>query len=163
MTQRHWEECGRDFTSSNSFPMFFVEQVITQKSSCLASAPTDRLKTLANWFNTLATASSESLTAMYRDSQLRASSELSMHLSSLLTTDDSDPSAWQDYLKNGIQALSTDMEKASRPDFPVKGRPNNLEGAELISFWQETWSGFANSLNAWPDIREAATKILQPE
>ena len=161
MPQRHWEQRDRDFTSADSFPMFFIAQVITQKSSCLASAPTDRLKALADWLNSLAAASSESLAAMYRDSQLRSSSELSMHLSSLLAADDTIPPDWQDYLKNGIQALSVNMDKASQADFPVKGRPNTLEGEELITFWQETWSGFANALYAWPDIRDAAAKIIQ--
>lgn len=163
MPQRHWEEHERDFTSGDSFPMFFIEQVIMQKSSCLLSQPADRLKALADWLSNLAAASSESLSSMYRDSHLRTSSELSIHLSSLLAEADASPADWQDYLKNGIQALSVSMDKASRPDFPIKGRPQGLETAELVTFWQDTWSGFASALNAWPEIRIAAAEILQTD
>jgi len=161
MPQRHWQDKDRNFTPHDSFPVFFVERIISQKSSCLAASPAGRLATLADWFNGLAVASPETLQTMYQDSRLRSSSELSMHLSSLLAADDSSPDEWQDYLKNGIQALSIDMDKASRPDFQVKGRPSSLEGPELIAFWQETWSGFATALNAWSDIRNAAINILE--
>jgi len=163
MPQRHWQDNDRSFSQGDSFPMFFVEQIIGLKSSCLVSSPSERLNTLANWFKQMASASSESLQSMYRDSRLRASSELTMHLSGLLNEDDSTPSEWQDYLKNGIQALSIDMGKASQADFPTKGRPENLEDAELINFWQNTWSGYAAALKAWPDIRDAAVEVLRAD
>jgi hypothetical protein len=163
MPQRHWEEKDRDFSRGDSFPMFFVEQVVGLKSTCLASTPTERLNSLANWFNEMADASTESLQSMYRDSRLQSGAELSMHLTSLLNEDDSAQSDWQEYLKNGIQALSLDMDKASREDFPTKGRPENMESTELIGFWQNTWSGYAAALKAWPDIREAAADILRSD
>jgi len=163
MPHRHWEEHDRDFTTSDSFPMFFMEQVVMQKSSCLVSQPADRLKALADWFSNLAAASSESLSDMYRDSHLRSSSGLSMHLSGLLAEGDASPVEWQDYLKNGIQALSVSMDNASRPGFLIKGRPQGLETAELVTFWQDTWSGFASALKAWPEIRFAAAEILQTD
>lgn len=159
--QRQWQENDRDFTPGHSFPMFFFEQVIERKSTCLGRSPTARLKALSAWFNDLAAAPDDSLGAMYRDTRLRNNSEQLQHLTSLLAADESAPAGWQDYLQNGIKQLNTDMDQASLQDFPVKGLPDGIEGAELIAFWKNTWSGFAASLDAWPKIREAAAEIVE--
>jgi hypothetical protein len=34
-----------------------------------------------------------------------------------------------------------------------------MEGGELMTFWRETWNGFAEALAAWPEIREAAATL----
>ena len=160
--QREWYEEDLDFTPGDSFPLFFFETVLAQKSACLSSLPTERLKALSAWFNDLAAAPADSLTAMYRDTRLQSASELLQHLNSLLAEGESTPTDWQDYLKNGIKQLNADMDQVSREDFPVKGLPAAMEGAELIAFWQETWADFATALNAWPAIRKAAAEIVEP-
>jgi hypothetical protein len=159
--QREWREQDKDFKQGDSFPMFFFDQVIEQKSSCLASSPGERLLTLSAWFKDLATAPNESLAAMYQDSRLRDSSQQLQKLSKLLTEGESAPADWQDYLKNGIEQLNADLDQASREDFPVKGIPQTMEGNELIAFWKETWVDFATALNAWPEIRKAAAEIVE--
>jgi hypothetical protein len=158
--QRQWRPEDRDFTKGGSFPMFFMRAVLAQKSACLAGLPTERLKALSAWFDDLAAAPADSLAAMYRDTRLQNTSELLKHLNGLLADSDSTPAEWQDYLKTGIKQLNVDMDLASREDFPVKGLPASMEGAELIAFWQETWAGFATALNAWPKIRKAAAEIV---
>ena len=160
--QREWREQDRDFTQGDSFPMFFFDQVIEQKSSCLARSPDGRLATLSAWFNDLATASDESLAALYQDTRLRDTSRQLQKLSTLLAENESAPANWQDYLQNGIKQLNADMDQASREDFPIKGIPRAMESAELIAFWKETWAGFASALNAWPEIRKAATEVIDP-
>jgi len=159
--QREWCEQDKDFTQGDSFPMFFVEQVIEQKSSCLARSPGGRLATLSGWFKDLAAASNESLAAMYQDTRLRDSSRQLQNLSMLLAEDESAPAGWQDYLQNGIKQLNADMDRASSEDFPVKGIPRKLEASELATFWKETWADFATALNAWPEIRKAAAEIVE--
>jgi hypothetical protein len=158
--QRQWQASDLDFTPGDTFPLFFFEAVLAQKSACLASLPTERLKALSAWFDDLAAAPADSLAAMYRDTRLQNTSELLKHLNGLLADSDSTPAEWQDYLKTGIKQLNVDMDLASREDFPVKGLPASMEGAELIAFWQETWAGFATALNAWPKIRKAAAEIV---
>jgi hypothetical protein len=54
------------------------------------------------------------------------------------------------------------MDKFSREDLPIKGLPSAMDEAELITFWKETFVGFANALSAWPQIREAAAEHLNP-
>jgi len=36
-----------------------------------------------------------------------------------------------------------------------------MEGAKLIAFWKKNWNGFAAALQAWPDIRKAASGIIK--
>ena len=160
--RREWRKEDLDFTPSDSFPLFFFEQVIEQKSNCLASSPAKRLRALSGWFNDLASASHDSLAAMYRDTRLRATSEQLHHLDQLLASGEAAPVTWKDYLTNGIEQLNIAMDQASRGDLQVKGLPADKEGPELIAFWQETWGDFASSLNAWPEIRKAAADIINP-
>lgn len=161
MPQRGWQDDDRDFTPGHSFPFFFFEQVIEQKSSCLAHSPRDRLAALSAWFNDLAAASGDTLTAMYRDTRLRNDSGQLQKLSALLAAADSAPANWQDYLRNGIVQLNADLGRFSSEDFLVKGLPATMEGAELIAFWKDTWAGFAAALSVWPEIRKAAAEIVE--
>jgi hypothetical protein len=161
--QREWSEKDRDFTLKPSFPMFFHDKLLEQKSCWMAQTPEDRLEALAACFSNLATASVESKTKLYRDSTLRANSDRLVHFSKLLLSANSLPSEWRAYLEKGFNELKSNMEYASRPDFPLKGLPHTLEGTELIEFWNEAWAGFAASLIAWPKIREAAMSLVQDQ
>jgi len=160
LPDRRWRDRDLNFTPTDSFPMFFIEKIIEYKSSCLSASPGGRLLNLSTWFNDLATASADSLTSMYRDSRLRADSERLNHLSTLLATTEPVPVNWQNYLRNGISQLNADMDQASRADFKVKGFPTALDTDELITFWQKVWNDFAVTLRAWPEIRDAATYIV---
>jgi len=161
--EREWREQDLVFTPGDSFPMFFAEQVLEQKSSCLSTTPSARLAVLSSWFNGLAVASNDALAAIYRDKRLQSTSERLAKLGDLLAEAGSAPTAWQDYLQNGIQQLNAEMDRASSERFPVKGYIGSLEGDELIMFWKEVWAGFAGALNAWPEIREAAAAIINSE
>ena len=161
MPQREWREEDRNFAPGDSFPMFFVEQVLEQKSSCLATSPADRLAALSAWFNDLATSSGEKLASLYRDTRLRTTSEQLQHLDHLLKAAESAPADWQEYLQNGVEQLNADMELTSREDFPLKGVPATMENDELIEFWKDIWTGFATALSAWPEIRKAAAEIIE--
>ena len=158
--ERGWSDKDLNFTPANSFPAFFFEKVLEYKSICQSDSATDRLSALSSWFNDLAAASPESLTGMYRDARLLNDSELLQHLDTLLSDSETTPVNWQNYLRNGIAQLNIDMDRVSRDDFLVKGVPAGIEGDELITFWKEIWSGFAEALNAWPRIRQAAAKII---
>ena len=159
LPEREWRNRDLDFTPPGSFPMFFFKKVIENKSSCRSDSPTDRLSALSAWFHDMSAAPADVLTAMYRDSRLHNDSEQLQQLSALLSKAESAPVDWQNYLRNGIRQLNTDLDRASRPDFPVKGLPAVMEGDELITFWKGVWSGFAAALSAWPEIREAAAQI----
>ncbi|MCP4049038.1 MAG: hypothetical protein GY732_23950 [Gammaproteobacteria bacterium] len=161
LPEREWQNKDLNFTPSGSFPSFFFEMILKKKSSCLSDLPTDRLANLSAWFKEMSTASSKSLSDIYRDTRLRDDSDLFEQLNGLLNANESDPVNWQNYLRNGSKELNRDMEVASRPDFAVKGMPKGMEGEELIGFWRDVWAGFADTLNAWPEIRQAATDILQ--
>jgi len=159
--QRQWHQKDKDFTPGDTFPMFFLEGLTGQKPSCLADTPITRLAALSAWFSNLASASHESLTAMYQDARLKDSSHLLQKLSDLHSKAESASVDWQGYLQNGIEQLNADMDRVSRTDFPVKGLPRTMEGNALISFWKETWADFASALNAWPEIREAAARLVK--
>lgn len=158
--QRDWQDEDRNFTPGNTFPFFFFEQVLEQKSSCLARSPQDRLAALSAWFNDLAAASGDTLTDIYRDTRLSNDSGQLQQLNALLSTAESAPPDWQEYLQNGIEKLNTDLDRFSGGDFPLKGLPAELEGEALIAFWKEVWSDFAGALNAWLAIRVAAAEIV---
>ena len=98
---------------------------------------------------------------MHLDARLRSCSEQLKHLGALLSEAESAPVDWQNYLRNGIEQLNTDLGRVSHEPPPVKGFPPTLEGEELIAFWKGTWTGFAASLNAWPEIRAAAADIVE--
>lgn len=161
--KRAWQEQDLDFTPGHSFPRFFFEKVMDQKPLCLADSPDERLKALATWFDSLAKASGTSLVNMYRHTRLYGISSQLKDLSRLLAEAETAPAEWQSYLKNGIEQLTNAMDQASLEELPIKGSPHALEGGELIAFWQETWAAFATAINAWPEIREAAAKIVEAD
>jgi hypothetical protein len=97
---------------------------------------------------------------MYRDSMLQGDSGRLQQLNTLLAEAEHAPVDWQNYLRNGVQQLNTDLDRFSRGDFPVRGLPSTMEADELIAFWKDTWAGFATALEAWPEIRKAAASIL---
>lgn len=158
--ERQWRDRDLNFTPADSFPMFFVEKVIEHRASCHSASPGERLLNLSTWFNDMATTSADSLSSMYRDSRLQNDSERLDQLTSLLATTKPVPVNWQNYLRNGISQLNADLDLASRDDFTVKGLPATMESDELIMFWKDVWGDFATALKAWPEIRGAATKII---
>ncbi len=159
LPDRKWRDRDLSFTPADSFPMFFVERIIGSKSACLSTLPEDRLSSLSGWFKDMASASTNTLTSMYRNSRLHADSASLEHLTALLEKTDPAPVNWQNYLRNGIAHLNADMDLASREDFVVRGLPAGLEGTELITFWRKVWGDFAVALKAWPEIRQAAAAI----
>jgi hypothetical protein len=159
LPDRKWRDRDLNFTPADSFPMFFVERIIGSKSACLSTLPDDRLSSLSGWFKNMASASTNTLTSMYRYSRLHGDSASLEHLTALLEKTDPAPVNWQNYLRNGIAHLNADMDLASREDFVVRGLPAGLEGAELIAFWRKVWGDFAVALEAWPEIRQAAAAI----
>ncbi len=163
LPERQWRNRDLNFTPAESFPMFFIEKVLEYKSSCLSDSPSARLSALSAWFNDMAAAPDSTLSDMYRDNRLRSDSEQLQQLSALLSMAESAPVDWQNYLRNGITQLNADLEKTSREDFPLRGSPAGMEGAELIAFWKDVWTGFAAALNAWPEIRQAAAEIIGAE
>jgi hypothetical protein len=158
---RGWRDRDLNFTPADSFPKFFVGKIIENKSFCQSTSAGDRLLNLAAWFDNIASSSTDSLLSMYRDSRLRGDAERLGHLSMLLETAKSAPVNWQNYLRNGISQLNTDLDRASREDFVVKGLPATMETDELIRFWKSVWTDFASALKAWPKIREAATELVK--
>lgn len=159
--QREWSEKHRDFTLKPSFPIYFPEKLLEQKSSCLTQVPKNRMKVLSAWLNDLAGASVASQTELYRSSVLQRTSDQLGHFSDLLRSAKFAPTEWREYLEKGFSELKTNMERASRPDFSLKGLPHTLEGTELVAFWKEAWTGYAEALIAWPEIREAAASLVK--
>lgn len=158
MPDRKWNEKHLSFKPADSFPEFFLEKIVENKSSCLAASPQDRLAHLASWFTDMAAAPDNVLINEYRQARLENSSATLNHLGELMANAKSTPVNWQNYLRNGMSQLNADLDTASREDFPIRGFPAPLEGRELLAFWKETWRGFAGALLAWPKIREAASQ-----
>jgi len=159
LPERKWRDRDLDFSPGDSFPMFFVEQIIGHKSDCLSTHPEQRLSSLSGWFSDMASAPAHKLTSMYRDSRLAGDSARLAQLTELLATTDPAPVNWQNYLRNGITQLNADLDLASRENFVVRGVPATLEGDELIAFWRGVWGDFAGAISAWPEIRQAAARI----
>ena len=161
--ERSWRDKDLDFRPADSFPVFFFDKVLEYKSICKSVSATDRLSALSAWFNDMATTSDHTLTNMYRDARLRADSERLQKLDSLLSTAESTPVDWQNYLRNGVRQLNIDLDRVSREDFSVKGLPADLESDDLIIYWKDVWRGFAEALSAWPEIQAAASEVLKTE
>jgi len=157
---RKWRDKDLNFKPADSFPMFFIDKIIEHKSSCSSTSSDDRLLALSTWFNDLATTNTDALNAMYLDSRLSHDSELLQKLTSLLAKAEATPVNWQNYLRNGITQLNTDLDRVSRDNFEIKGLPATLDGDALITFWKAVWSDYANALKAWPEIRDVATEIV---
>jgi hypothetical protein len=158
--EREWRDEDRDFTLKPSFPLFFLDKILEHKSSCVAQTPLKRLEALSAWFIDLAGASVESQTRLYRDSLLRATANQLEHFDGLLSSADPVPTDWRKYLEKGFLELQANLDRVSRPDFPLKGLPRDLEGTELVEFWKKAWTGYAAALIAWPEIREAAQNLI---
>jgi hypothetical protein len=161
--ERDWRNKDLRFKRGGTFPGFFFAKILAYKSICQSGSPTDRLSALSAWFIDLASAPNDSLIKTYRETTIRGISGLLQELTTLLSTAESAPVNWQNYLRNGITQLNDDLDTASREDFQVKGSPANMEGDDLIAFWKGTWASFAGSLTAWPEIRKAATELLMAE
>jgi hypothetical protein len=160
LPERRWRNKDLDFTPAASYPVFLFEKILEYKSSCQSDSPVDRLSGLSAWFNDIAAATPGNLSAMYRDTCMHGVSIQLQHLSSLLSSAESAPVDWQNYLRNGIRQLNTYLDLVSREDFPIEGIPSSLQGEELIVYWKEVCSGFADALNAWPEIRRVAAEIV---
>jgi hypothetical protein len=161
LPERQWRESDLSFKVAGSFPRFFFERILSAREDCLSGQVNDRLAYLSAWFKNLAAAPDSSLTEMYRQERLDDNAARLDHLDKLLKQGKSTPVNWQNYLRNGMQQLNTDLDTASREDFEVSGYPANLKGEDLIDFWRGAWTGFAEALTAWPDIREAARSYFQ--
>lgn len=159
LPERRWRDKDLDFTPAKSFPKLLIEKIIEYKSSCPSASPVDRLSALSTWFNDMSSANTGSLTSMYIDSRLSLDSELLQRLTALLDKAETTPVNWQNYLRNGIQQLNTDLNRVSREDFELSGLPAALDSGDLIAFWKAVWGDFATALKAWPDIRDKAAKI----
>jgi hypothetical protein len=159
--QREWQDEDRDFTPGALFPLFLPGQILENNMSCQAKMPEERMGALAAFFSDLAAAPEDTLIENHRDAVLRDISEQLQNLDRLLTSANSATTEWQQYLKQGIEQLSKGFEQASLEGYPVKGQPRSVEGTELIAFWKKSWNGFAAALKAWPEIREAATEIME--
>ena len=160
LPERQWHDKDLDFTPAKSFPKLLVDKIVEYKSTCPSASPADRLSALSTWFNDMASANTGSLTSMYIDSRLSLDSELLQRLTALLAKAETAPVNWQNYLRNGIAQLNSDLNRVSREDFEVSGLPAKLDSNALIGFWQVIWGDFATALKAWPEIREEAEKIL---
>mgnify|MGYP007103418347 FL=1 len=97
---------------------------------------------------------------MYRDSRLKYDVETLQQLRALLSTAESAPAEWQDYLRNGIEQLERDVDGVSRADFDVNILPTATAHNEPVDFWKDFWRGFASALTAWPQIRKAAVDVM---
>jgi hypothetical protein len=161
LPKRKWRNEDNDFTPGHSFPRFFFEKVVDQKSFCLADSPNERIAALSAWLADLAGAPDKTLVSMYRDSRLHRSSNQAKHLSELLKNSESAASEWQSYLKNGIDQLTADLDKTSLEDLPIKGTPLSMEGGDLIDFWRAVWVDFSTALVSWSKIRESASEIIE--
>lgn len=160
MPDRQWRDRDLNFTPTDSFPMFFIEQIIEHRSACHSDSSEDRLTSLSAWFKDLATTDAGFLSSMYRDSRLQHDSQRLQQLTHLLSKNEKAPVNWKNYLRNGISQLNTDLDLASRNDFVIKGIPATMETDELIVFWKNVWADFASALLAWPQIRDAATEVV---
>lgn len=160
LPDRQWRDRDLNFTPADSFPMFFIEKIIEHRSFCHSDSPDDRLTSLSAWFKDMSTTSADFLAAMYRDSRLQHDSERLRQLTHLLETNQEAPVNWKNYLRNGITQMNADLDLASRDDFVVKGLPAAMDTDELIAFWKKTWADFASALDAWPEIRDAATDVV---
>ena len=65
-------------------------------------------------------------------------------------------------LMRAMPANSVDLIATDPPYFKVKGLPAVMDGDELVSFWKSVWADFAAALKAWPEIRDAAEKVISP-
>lgn len=160
LPERSWNEKHLSFKPTGSFPAFFLDKLLENKSSCLAESAQDRLAHLASWFTDMAAAPDNLLINEYRHGRLGSSAATLNRLGELMENAKSTPVNWQNYLRNGMSQLNADLDVASREDFSIRGFPASLEGHELLAFWKDTWRGFAGALLAWPKIREAAVQYI---
>lgn len=159
--EREWRLKHLNFTPKPDFPMFFSHQMLEYKSLCRSASPPDRLGGLATLFRDLAGAPTDELITMQTDRSLAGGAGMLQHLDGLLATAGSAPVDWQNYLRNGITQLNKGLDAISRGGFPVRGSVGEMEGEELVAFWRQSWAGFADSLDAWPEIRQAASELVE--
>lgn len=160
LPERNWDDSHLSFQPVDSFPGFFFEKILENKSACLSESADSRLSHLAAWFIDMAAAPDDVLVNQYRHDRLANSAATLKRLSELMESGGSTPVNWQNYLRNGIKKLNADLDTASREDFTVKGLPRTLDGHELIAFWKDNWRDFGGALLAWPKIREAASRYI---
>lgn len=160
--KREWTDKDRQFKQGPSFPYFFAVKLPGLASECHAVDPLERLRILSACFADMAASSKQHLFESDRDSTLRSMSAQIKHLSELLEGAGNAPQEWQDYLQDGIKQLGASLGEASSENYPVKGRPVNLQGDELIAYWQKNWADFSTALQSWPAIRAAAQELLNP-
>ena len=159
MPARGWTKEDQDFTVGASFPYYFDEEIMGHAVRCQAAGTEARLADLAFWFKDLSATPASKLFENHRDLTLRNISEQLQLLNDLSEKAGNAPQEWQEYLKQGIAQLGASLGAVSSNDLPQQGRPSFLENDELIQFWKQTWDEFAQALEAWPAIREAAKAL----
>jgi len=160
LPERKWRDRDLNFTPADSFPRFIVEKIVESKTSCQSSSPADRMTALSAWFYDLGTASDSTLKSLYIDNRLRDDSERLQQLSKLLAKAESTPVNWQNYLRNGITQLNADLDKVSREGFEPGSGPATPESGAAVTFWKTVWCEFSSVLKSWPQIRQAAARVV---
>jgi hypothetical protein len=159
LEERGWSDADNHYGIGSRFPGNLVRRILEKGDDCLADDAPARLAFLARRFEDLAAASDRTLLNLLAEDRLGHKAGQIRKLKSKIQESAALPQDWRDYLAQALRQV----ESSDLGDFRLeglKGVETELEGADLLRFWRDLWSGFGRSLTAWSDIREAAREIM---
>jgi len=117
-----------------------------------------RLTALSQLLMELAESSDQTLSAMYRRELAQDNAQQMKTLGQALKVAPENASEWRNYLQAGIAEVSAAIQQLEHPA-QAPGIPAGLADAEVYQAVREATRSFAEALEVWPEIREAAGDI----
>lgn len=156
--ERAWSDADRRLHTATDFPRFSMAWVEEHADASNATEPMMRLRRLAQLYDDLAEYDHGAIVDLYIDRTLAARAEDYRHLRSVQQATVDAPAAWQSFIADGVERLNRELAETPT-EVSLRGYPEALEDRRLTAWWQEFWREFAQALQAWPTIRQAARQI----
>jgi hypothetical protein len=117
-----------------------------------------RLETLTALIRQVAETSDHGLITRYRSEIAENQAGQAARLNALLETDASRPEPWNAWLRESVENLNQALNSVAKLQ-DYKGVDPTTPDEDALNQFREYANGFADSLAAWPAIRQAAAEL----
>ncbi len=127
------------------------------KNQIQSEQPTVRLNTLANLLLDIASAPKETISNIIKKMTYQANSEQLFNLTQALEESTDAPDFWKADIKKRIAIYQTIL--TTEAELTLAGIPKSICGDDLPDYLANLWRQFGHAVQAWPQIREAASSL----
>lgn len=159
MPERTWSERDNDFTLTTHFPGSLVYLPESLSERCRVGDIQGRLRHLAHHYLGLADCPDDRLVRKFERSWYGRRAGKLVEIDRVALESSGAAPAWKNYLERAYRQVLHSSLGAVSPE-SIRSEYPPLDGTEALAFWKNSWREYAQSLLAWPEIREAARRLL---